>query len=175
MPEASLYEISEELTAVMAVFNRSFDPETGEVTDPAAFDAASAQMDTLSCSFADKAEAVAAFIDKVGGMAETLKRREESIATRRKALENTAQRLKTYLKAMMEKTGTKKVESPLFRITLAKAPAALEIYDESQIPSAYWIPQPAKLDKQSIKAAIKDGATIPGAKLGAAGTSLRIK
>lgn len=171
----SLYAISEELTAVMAAFARSLDPETGEVTDPAAFDAASAQMDALSCSFADKAEAVAAYLDKVGGMAETLKRREEAITQRRKALENSAARLKAYLKAMMEKTGTKKVESPLFRITLAKSAPALEIYDEQQIPSEFWIPQPAKLDKAGIKAAIKDGVNVPGAKLGQLGTSLRIK
>jgi hypothetical protein len=41
----------------------------------------------------------------------------------------------------------------------------LEVVCEDKIPPAYWKPQPPKLDKQSILAALKTGAEVEGAKL----------
>ena len=171
----SLYAIGEELESVLSSFSACFDPQTGEVTDPDAFAVASAKMEALQASFADKAEAVAAWIDKQSALAAALKAREEAIAERRRAMENSADRMKVYLKSMLEKTGVKKVEGPLFRISLAKAPAAVQVLDETQIPLGYFIQQDPKLDKRALRDALKAGVEVPGAKLLTGGTSLRIK
>ena len=42
---------------------------------------------------------------------------------------------------------------------------AVEVTDEDKIPMKYLIEQPYKVDKKSIRAALKDGEEIPGATL----------
>ena len=41
----------------------------------------------------------------------------------------------------------------------------LEVVAEDKIPAAYWKPQPPKLDRQGLLAALKAGTAIEGAAL----------
>ena len=41
----------------------------------------------------------------------------------------------------------------------------LEVIEESKIPGAYWKPQPPKLDRQGVLAALKGGTAIDGVAL----------
>ncbi len=50
-----------------------------------------------------------------------------------------------------------------FTASLRHGPPTLEVADEAKIPAAYWKPQPPKLDRQGILAALKSGAAIEGA------------
>ncbi len=52
-----------------------------------------------------------------------------------------------------------------FTATLKQGPEAVEVTDESKIPNAFWIPVPPKLDKQSLRAALRSGDAIEGAML----------
>jgi len=81
-----------------------------------------------------------------------------------------ARGLREYLKAQMEVAGIDKIDCPLFRLTLKKNPPAVEVFDERQVPAAFWVtpaPQPPepRIDKAALKAAIKAGAEVPGARL----------
>lgn len=81
-----------------------------------------------------------------------------------------AQGLRDYLRVNMETAGIDKIECPLFRLTLKKNPPAVEVLDERQVPSQFWVTPPPKvpeprIDKKAIAAAIKAGEEVPGAKL----------
>jgi hypothetical protein len=54
---------------------------------------------------------------------------------------------------------------PDFTASLRRAAPALEVVAEETIPDAYWKPQPAKLDRQTLLAALKSGIQIDGATL----------
>jgi hypothetical protein len=106
----------------------------------------------------------------INAEAERLALRGRIIAKRRDALKH------RLLDAMVY-AGVKKVEHPQFTISVANNPAAVEIFDERQIPADYMTdpkPPEPKPDKRLIKAAIQDGHDVPGAKL-VQGVSLRIR
>jgi hypothetical protein len=69
------------------------------------------------------------------------------------------------LDAMCE-VGLKKLEQADFTASARAGMAPLVIVAEDIIPEPYWIPQPPKLDRQALLAALKQGNVIPGAELG---------
>jgi len=68
------------------------------------------------------------------------------------------------LEAMTE-VGLKRIEQPDFTASMRAGSPSLVIVGEDIIPETFWVPQPAKLDRQSILAELKRGRNIPGAQL----------
>ena len=68
------------------------------------------------------------------------------------------------LEAMTE-AGLKKLEQPDFTASARAGLSGLVVAAEDLIPEAYWVPQPAKLDRQSLLADLKRGDDIPGTQL----------
>jgi hypothetical protein len=66
------------------------------------------------------------------------------------------------LEAMTE-VGLSKLEQPDFTASARVGSPALLVIAEDQIPGAYWLPQPPKLDRQTILGGLKRGIEIPGA------------
>ena len=58
-----------------------------------------------------------------------------------------------------------------FRIT----PPSLVVTAESEIPAAYWKPQPPKLNRQSLTAALRNGEHVPGAVLGNGQSTISVR
>ena len=90
--------------------------------------------------------------------------------------ERVAQGLRDYLKRNMESMGIDKIECPFFKITIAKNPAAVDIFDPLSLPAVYMVvpePKPAMPDKKAIAAAIKAGQEVPGARM-TQGTRLKV-
>ena len=77
--------------------------------------------------------------------------------------------------AATEKGDIKRPEQPDFTASLRAVRPGLVVADESLIPGDYWTPQPAKLDKRGLLAALNGGASIPGAGLGNGGTTLSVR
>ena len=79
-----------------------------------------------------------------------------------------AQGLRLYLLTNMQTCGISKIESPLFKISLQNNPPAVDIYEPGLISSEYMrqpeTPPPVP-DKTALKAALKAGIEIQGAKL----------
>jgi hypothetical protein len=69
------------------------------------------------------------------------------------------------LETMCE-VGLKKLEQPDFTASARTGVPALIIIAQDVIPGPYWVPQPPKLDRQSLLADLKRGEVIPGAQLG---------
>lgn len=55
-----------------------------------------------------------------------------------------------------------KLPQPDFTASLRQGMATLEVLNEDSIPAAYWKPQPSKLDKLGLLAALKSGTVIDG-------------
>jgi hypothetical protein len=69
------------------------------------------------------------------------------------------------LDAMCE-VGLKKLEQPDFTASARTGPPRLVIVADDVIPEPYWVPQPPKLDRQSLLTDLNRGDVIPGAELG---------
>jgi Siphovirus Gp157 len=79
--------------------------------------------------------------------------------------ERGAKKRQLALEAMCE-AELKKLEEPDFTASARAGPPPLVIVAEPEIPEPYWVPQPPKLDRQSLLADLKRGALIQGAQLG---------
>jgi Siphovirus Gp157 len=66
----------------------------------------------------------------------------------------------------MNEAGLKKLEQPDFTASARVAATPLMVTSEPSVPEAYWIPQPPKLDRQTLTSDLRRGYEIPGACLG---------
>ena len=134
-------------------------------------------MEALGGELEDKAVNVAKFLRNMEATAEAIKAAEAEMAKRRKAIETRVSWLKNYLKTNMESTGVSKIECPYFKLSIAKNPAALDIFDNDAIPDEYKRTETVTvehIDKAAIKTAISSGHEVTGARI-TNGTRLVIK
>jgi hypothetical protein len=68
------------------------------------------------------------------------------------------------LDAMCE-VGLAKLEQPDFTVSVRTGTPSLVVVAENEIPHDYWVPQPAKLDRQAVLNELKRGAEVPGVQL----------
>jgi hypothetical protein len=68
------------------------------------------------------------------------------------------------LEAMVE-AGLRKLEQPDFTASVRAGSPSLVVVAEESVPENFWIPQPPKLDRQSVLAELKRGREISGAQL----------
>lgn len=125
-------------------------------------------LEGLSGDLEAKAVNVSMVIKNLEASALAIKEAEAAMAKRRKAIEAKADRIKEYLKENMARTGISKIESPYFVISIKNNPESLEVFNEAMIPAKYFVqpPIPAPvLDKNTLKADIKNGLEIDGARL----------
>ena len=124
-------------------------------------------LEGMSGELEVKAQNVAFVIRNAESMAEQIKQAEDAMAKRRKAYENRAERLRSYVLANMLTTGKTVIECPYFKMSVRNNPESVVIDAESQIPQDYMreIPASYSPDKALIKQAIKDGFEVPGAHL----------
>jgi hypothetical protein len=79
--------------------------------------------------------------------------------------ERGAKKRQLALDAMCE-VGLKKLEQPDFTASARAGLPPLVVVTDDVIPESYWVPQPPKLDRQSLLADLKRGDVIPGTQLG---------
>lgn len=154
----TLYEMAAEFRQTAELLaDMDLDPQT--ITDT---------LEAAAFPVEQKCAQVAAFIRNMEATAEQIKQAEKQMAERRKAMENRAEHIRDYLLHNMQACGMTKIEHPLFKIAIKQNPESVVIEDERQIPVDYMrfpeLPPPVP-DKALMKQAMKDGYTIPGAKL----------
>lgn len=142
----TLYEIDEAIRDCI-------DPETGEVDVE--------KLEGLQEERSQKIENVALWIKNLKADAAAFKAEEESFKSRRKAAENRILSLENYLARALD---GKKFETEKAKVTFRHS-QKVTITDEEKIPLQYQIAQPPKIDKASIRQALKDGEFVHGAVL----------
>ncbi|MES1053547.1 siphovirus Gp157 family protein [Bacillus thuringiensis] len=115
----------------------------------------SALEDTLQAieeSIQDKAQNIALLIKNLEADTEAIKLEEKRLAERRRAVENNCKNLKDYLYQQMT----------LLEVKRIKGTIVTDIAEDAIVPPEYMIPQPPKIDKKSLLAAVKDGMQWDG-------------
>ena len=98
-------------------------------------------------------------------LAAALGMRIDDMQERLSRIELRADKKRGLVTSVMERADIKKLAEPDFTASLRSSPPAVVITAEGEIPQSYWKPQPPKLDRQGISAALKSGAAVPGAVL----------
>ena len=147
----NLYELS---VTFQEVQNMELDPEVMKDT-----------LDSIEDAIENKAENIAKLIRNLESDVSAYKEEEDRLKTKRQATENKVKWLKTYLEDNMKLTGKTKFKSGMFNFSIQKNPASVNITDERIIPDEFLIQQPPKVDKTSLKEALKSGIEVPGAEL----------
>ena len=147
----NLYELS---LAFQEVQNMELDPEVMKDT-----------LDSIEDAIENKAENIAKLVRNLESDVSAYKEEEDRLKTKRQATENKVKWLKTYLEDNMKLTGKTKFKSGMFNFSIQKNPVSVNITNENILPEDYLIPQPPKVDKTSLKEALKNGIEVPGVEL----------
>jgi hypothetical protein len=143
---ATLYEIDKAILECV-------DAETGEIIDDKA-------LEELELARDNKIENIACWIKNLKADAESYKKEKEVFIQKEKAAKNKAESLKRYLEMAL---GGEKFKTSKVSISYRKS-EIIEI-DEIEKLSDKFIKIEKKADKKAIKAAIKEGAEIVGARI----------
>jgi hypothetical protein len=104
-----------------------------------------------------------------------LRERLSDMQARLGRLDDRAEKKRALVIEVMERAGLKKLAEPDFTASLRAGRPPIVLIDEGAVPNEYWRPQPAKLDKQGLYSALRDGRDIPGAVLGNAEPSISVR
>jgi hypothetical protein len=63
----------------------------------------------------------------------------------------------------MTSAGIERLNVEDFSLSLRQGPPRLEVTEETQVPTEFFIPQPSRLDRAGLIAALKRGNIVPGA------------
>ncbi len=81
-------------------------------------------------------------------------------------IEERARKKRDLVCSVMERADVRKLTEPDLTVSLRPSRAPLVLTDEEAIPAGYWKPQPPKLDRQGLLAALSAGRDVPWAILG---------
>ena len=108
-------------------------------------------------------------------LAAGLSTRLSDMKARLERLKTRATRKRQLALEAMSEADIRKLEEADFTASLRQGAPALEVVAEDKIPVAYWKPQPAKLDRQGLLAALKNGVDIDGVALAAPALQLSVR
>ena len=110
------------------------------------------------------AQVVRSFLDDEalkGGLSARL----ADMRSRLQRLELRADKKRTLVRKAMAEAEIQTLIEPDFTASLRQGAPSLEVVAEELIPPPYWKPQPPKLDRQSLLAALKGGEQVDGCML----------
>lgn len=150
-----LYEIADD---VRRLIDSGFDEETGEMLPALAQSLA---------AFEGKGAAVAAYVLNIEAEADAISAAAKRLAERKKSVDARAARLRDYLRENMARTGVKRIDandhSFSVRLDIGRDESLL-VDDAATFPESLTRIK-REPDKTAIKAAIKSGEPVAGARL----------
>ena len=130
-------------------------------------------LDGIEQEFEDKAENVAAYIKSLKAEADDLKEEEAALNRRRKVKENHIDRLKDYLLHSMMTINRTKIDTPKAKLSIRNNAESVRFDDENEFITRCELAgaddflryKKPEIDKTEVKAALKRGEQIEGARL----------
>lgn len=150
---ATLYQLSESYLRVLEIAEQ-IDAETLKDT-----------LDSIHDAIEIKVENTAKVVKELEGKISVVDAEIKRLQERKTTLSNNVKGIKGYLQEEMEKVGKTKIKGELFNVGIQNNPVSVHVIDERLIPQGFFVPQPDKLDKKSLKEELKDGLEIAGAEL----------
>ncbi len=108
-------------------------------------------------------------------LAAGLSTRLSDMKARIERFETSAKRKRELALKVMNEAEIPKLAVDDFTASPRQGAPTLEVVEETKIPAAYWMPQPPKLDRQGLLAALKAGTTIEGVVLEPAHLQLSVR
>lgn len=156
-----LYEIANDYLALMQAIDNDEIPE----------EAISDTLEAITGEIEVKADNIACLLKNLDADIVAIKTEEVRLAERRKAKENTRERVKQYLSDTLQRMGIDKIETARNKISFRKS-ESVEVLDEQTFLKwaqenrddllTYSAP---KVNKTEVKKALKSGVEIEGAQL----------
>lgn len=144
---ATLFEINADIGSCI-------DFETGEILEPE-------KLEQLKMDKHEKLRNIAFVALNAKSDAEAYKEQERRFKAKRTAAEKTLAWAK---ETLARELGGQKMKEAEFSVSFRKS-ETVEVADEAAVPDEFRIPQPDKIDKAALKAALKNGAVIAGAQI----------
>jgi hypothetical protein len=142
----TLYELREEYKAVLAMME---DPD-------ADMELIQDTLEGLDGDIEEKVEGYGTMLEQLESDIARLDAEAKRMQNRRIVIENRKDRLReNLLKAMLE-TDKKSIKTDHYTVTVKQTPYRLVVDDPFGVPEEYYEPQPAKLDKTRLKAALQE-------------------
>ena len=99
-------------------------------------------------------------------LARGLQGRLADMKERLERLEERSRKKRALVCVSMGQAGMSKLAAEDFSASLRLGPARLEVGDEAKIPQDFLVPQPPRVDRASLLAALKRGETVAGVSQG---------
>ena len=142
-----LYEINQEILSCI-------DLETGEIIAPE-------KLEALKMDKHEKLRNIAFVALNAAADAKAYEEQEKKFAARKRSAKATVEWAR---ETLARELAGQKMKEPEFTISYRKS-EAVEVADEAAVPDEFRIPQPDKIDRAALKAALKNGAVVAGAQI----------
>lgn len=150
-----LYEISDKYNQLISYMEETEQLE--ELKDT---------LDSIEDAFDSKVESIVKLIKAKTAERNAIDEEIQRLRARADRINKETEWLENYIQTEMEHTGKEKVKSTLFNISLGFNPPAVNVVNESAIPSwAFKEKVTRNLDKRVIMEKLKNGEKIPGVEL----------
>jgi hypothetical protein len=120
-------------------------------------------LEGLEGDVEDKIDNFACVIKELQADAEAIRKKEETLAGRRKAKEKKVEGLKNYLQACLYQLGKTKVETARNVVAIRKNPASVKLSVDFCDDRYVQVVETTRIDKAKIKDDLKSGKEIKGA------------
>ena len=122
-------------------------------------------LDELATQEADKVDGIGQWLRLETARADALKAEATRLANRAKSIQNRINWLKCGYLASMERAGIKKVRGDIYSMSIRATDIVL-VVDEKVLPEEFVkVTTTSAPDKAALKAALKEGRSVPGAEL----------
>lgn len=159
---STLYELTGQYMDLM---------EMAEEADP---DVLRDTLEVIEGEIEDKADNYAKVIRTLEGQVDTIDAEISRLQSKKKAVKNSIDSIKSNLERSMIQTGKKKFKTDLFSFGIQKNPPTVSVKDESKIPGYFWKQKAPELDRAALKNYLKENGSTEYAEL-VQGESLRIR
>ena len=157
------YDVAKDYIERMEYLEQGINSETGEMTDNS--NQLAIWTEELTQDLKDKSTNVIAVVRNQELTIEALDNEIKRLRAMKDSLEKKLNKFECYIKNVMVVNGIEKIETPIGTIKFTKS-TTTEIYDESLIDKKFIeVVTTEKISKEKIKAALKAGEEVQGAKL----------
>ena len=146
-----LYEISGAILELQEKLDNAQDEDTKQCIQDT--------LESIDYSIEEKAENIVKIIRNYEGDISSIDAEIKRLQSMKKVKSNNIDSLREYLKTNLISINKPKVETPLFKITVGKGQAKLEIEDETKVPDEF-IKTRFEVDKTALKEALKDESKL---------------
>ena len=159
----NFYDVAKDYIERMEYLEQGINSETGEMTENK--NQLAIWTDELTKDLKDKSANVIAVVRNNELTIEAIENEIKRLKVMKESLENKLDKFKNYIKGAMLVNGIEKIDTNLGSIKFTKS-TSTEIYDESLVDSRFKeIVTTEKISKEKIKAALKAGEEVQGARL----------